>query len=245
MVEVFSGNDVFLSIAPKTIKTNDVTTDNNFEIDNRGNKNVFPKFTILFNNTTNIQNIQNGDQLIEFDNLSISDGDELVLDFKEQVYELNGENVIDDLNFPNNKLIYLISNEVNEFSVDTDEELDIEVEYDSYDVKKIMNYKTNLSITRRPNYNELKPYNDIKILDRKLQEMEYVFTIGKHALDWVESDKEYRIEYEEYNEDTLDSNYKYLVGVVFSDVSRGFDEPTGIINNRFSGSAIDILNKKI
>ena len=246
MVEVFSGVDVFLSIAPKFSKNINKSVDNTFDIDNKGNKDVIPKIIITSDTTVELNNIKNNYQELEFENdITITDTDELILNFKDQIYELNNNNIISNLNFPNNQLIYLVSNEINTFEINANGTLNFQFEFDSYDTKKEVHYKDNFTLNRRPGYEDLKPFNSNKIISRDYQGTSYSFTIGKKALDWIDEEKEYRIEYEELNEDTLDCHYKYLVGVVFDNVRRGFNEPTGIINNRLSGEAIDVLDKKI
>ncbi|MFW6311297.1 MAG: phage distal tail protein [Nanoarchaeota archaeon] len=247
MVEIFAGYDTEIGISELITEEEEysISGNDNIKIDNIGNKKVFPIIEITSSSSGTLNSISNDDkQTIEIDK-TIDDTDILILDFKKQVYELNDDNIISDLNFPDDELLHFIQNNENILNFDVEDDLDIKISYDTYSIAETQHYVENFRINKSPDYEEVKPINKNKISNRKQTVVKYNFTLRKLSIDWLDESKEYRISYHEYNPDTYTEFKKYLVNVSIDDIRRGHRSPEDFVTSDVSGTAVDLITQKI
>jgi hypothetical protein len=240
--EVFNSFDVDIEITKLITKTESYTSD--FIIDNKGNRRVYPILEITTADTLTLNIITNNNQTITFNSISLTSSDTLILNFKEQVYEKNGSNIID--NITDIDLIYLEANIENNFSFDYSGNLNVDVTYDTYSISSREKYVENFKINRSDSYNKKKPFNSNKKNEQKRVSTDYTLTMGKMPINWdsyddIENEEEFRITYYEYNDYTYEEEKRYLVGVKFNSWDRGFDQQGDFIMTNVSGEALDIL----
>ena len=246
MVNVFSGHEVTLWIAPSVEKEKSFLISDNetIEINNYGNKKVFPIMNFKATENFSLNNIQLDSIKISFDSIDLLENDELLLDFKNQIYELNGNSIIGEIEFESNKRISLKENDISSIYIDCLGASSLDITFDSYDIREELHYVEDFRIEKINNYNQVSSFSGSYPKKYEYESSEYSFSLGKHSTDWIEDDKEYRIMYKEKNKQNLDVNFKYLLGAVFTGYTRGFNDPDDIINDNLTGEAIKILNKK-
>lgn len=255
MAEVFAAYETVISLSPlEQNVVNEVLNDNiQLEINNYGNKKVFPCIKIIaMNGNFELNAIINNEQKIIFEDLELDDNgliieneDELLLDFNKQIYKVNDESIIENINFVNNKRLFLKENEINYVDFECAGDANIEIEYSDYsEEKENLCFIESFRIDKTNNYEQVMPFRGEKPTGYDLINCEYAVSIEKLSSDWIDSKKEYRINYSEDNWDTGDKNSKYLLGVVFTENRRGFNQSDGILQDGISGEALSIINKK-
>lgn len=240
--EVFNSFDVDIEITKMVSKTENYTSD--FSINNSANRRVFPVLEITTDNGLTLNSITNNSQTISFNSLSLSYGDSLKLDFKEQIYELNGNNIIDKITDIN--IIYLEADKINDFSFNYSGDSNTSITYLAYGVSSREKYLKSFKINKNDNYEEKKPFNGNKITNKKRTSESYSFNMSKMPVDWdlyndIKNGEEFRIKYIETNDYTNVIFQKYLVGVTFDSWDRGFSQQGDMIITNVNGDAIDLL----
>lgn len=246
--EVFSAyeTEIKLSKMIKESETYNGASGLSFNIDNSYNDKVYPKFIILAQGGVTLSSIQNDNQLIEFDNITLSNGQELILDFENQIYTIEAESIIDDIIFDGEDRLFLYPNEENTINLTFDGELDLQIEYNHYENNLNFYYVRSFEIVVNNRFNRVKPFSDTKTKKRDKTETIFSFNISKLTADWnlyetVLEDNLFRISYEEdhTNGDKLFNNY--LVGVSFNDYTRGFNREDGLIITDINGEGTNLL----
>ncbi|MFW6172337.1 MAG: hypothetical protein ACOC5T_01145 [Elusimicrobiota bacterium] len=247
MVEVFAGYETIIELAPSIEKDDnfEISDDTEVEINNQGNKAVFPRFEFIATDTFTLDSIEVDDVKVSFDNVELSENDELVLDFADQIYELEGNDIIEDISFDDDDRIYLLENDKTTIQINATGEADLTVYYSGYDIVDRLHFVEEFRIEKVNNYEQKMSFSKSHPSDYDYVDSEYSFNIRKLSTDWIEDDKKYRIMYHEENPDTLEENLKYLIGAVFTDYRRGYNQPDGILADRLTGEAIKILDKKV
>ncbi|MGM0409459.1 MAG: hypothetical protein ACQEQF_01750 [Bacillota bacterium] len=245
-VEVFAGYETVISVAELVDSENNYSISDNstISVNNSGNKKVYPELEITANGSFEITEINNDNQIITFNNITLADTEVLTLDFKEQIYEIDGTNIIDDVDFTENKRIFLKENTGNDIEIKAAGDANLNIKYKSYNSNDELYFVESFSIEKKNNYEQNMPFNEEHSESFDLINKEYSVSIDKHSSYWVDDEKEYRIYYKEDNWDIDDVNEKYLLGVVFTDYRRGFNGATEVLNDRLTGEAINLIDKK-
>lgn len=245
--EVFAAYEATVYIEEQISKTDSFTTSgSNYILNNSGNGIDFPHITITANEALTLTNINNNSEQQVNIGLSLSNGDIITLDFDKQQYELNSSDIIGNLSFVDNTRIFLEADKDNTFSFSVDGSIDVDIQYYGYESSIRETYVRNFSITVDNDYNNLKPFNQKKLINKKQEEVIYNFSIGRLSVNWdlydsINSNDFYRIRYNE-NHSSLIKNYdKYLVGATFESYSRGFDGNAGLVITDASGEGMNLL----
>lgn len=247
---VFAAYETKISIDKLTSKTDSfsIADDDSHEIDNEGNGDYFPKITITADGSVNLSSVNNnGEQLIDLD-LSLSDGEVLELDFANQIYEHDSQNIINDIDFPDNKRLYLIANKINTIDFSCSGDIDVEIDYEQYESNSDESFVRSFTIEEDIDFGILKPTIRNKVINKKIQERIYNFSIGKMPINWglyesVESEKIHRINYTEDHSSNDEYFEKCLIGVTFNSYERSFSGNDGLIMTDVSGEGMDLLTK--
>ena len=241
MVEVYNSHDccIGLSRLIENEKSFDLTETGDITIDNIANKETLPKITITANATTTLVNISNGDKNIQLD-LSLATNDELILDFNEQTYTLNNQNIMNNITL--NSLLSLLENEETIFTFNFTGDITVKFNYQEYEMDEKIHYVQQMRISESKTYDKNKPFNSNKTKNLKVNNINYSFNIVKMSTKWIDTENEFRISFYVRNEDTFDEEWKYLIGVVFNRVEqKTFNDPNEIFKDNISGEGIDIL----
>lgn len=230
MVEVFDSFETVVEVAESILKTetNSITGNGQITIDNTNNLAQYPVFEITGSSASLTGNwLTNGTQVFNTSSISLNTGDTLLLDFKDQRYLLNGSSIIDDISFPNNELIELEENENNIFDINVSSgSISISVDYYAYLNGTELHYVEGFDVEKGLSYKKNKPFNSNHRKSVKLQDESISFSLERMAVDYyfyqkIYENSDFRIKYEEFNPDTLETNIKYLVGVNFENWERG------------------------
>ena len=240
--EVFNSFDVDIEITKLVSKTENYTS--NFSINNSANRRVFPTLEITTVDGITLDSITNNGQTISFNSISLNSSDTLNLDFKNQSYTKNGNNIIDSIS--NIDMIYLEADKVNDFSFNYSGDLDVSITYHTYSVGSREKYLESFKITKNDDYKKKRPFNSNKVVDKKLTSESYSFNMSQMPINWglyedIKNGEEFRIKYIETNDHTNVIFQKYLVGVTFGSWDRGFSQQGDMIITNVSGDAIDLL----
>lgn len=242
--EVFNSYDCTIGISKLTSDetTESLSATNDIEIDNRGNKEVLPIIEVDVDSSTTLNSISNNANTITFSLNELSSGDNIVLDFNEQSYTLNDDNIIDDISLDG--LLSLIQNEKTTFTFDFTGDITVTIKYDTYQEEEIYHYVQQFRIDESRSYDNKKPFNSNKKTDSKLTDVNYSFNITKMSTKWIDSDREFRIGYHLYNDYNYQEEYKYLIGVKFDRLDQfGWSNPNEIMKDNISGSGFDIITR--
>lgn len=250
MVEVFDSfdSDVYISKLDTKEENYTITDDETITVDNRNKKGYLPSFTIIADGPVDINGewIINDEQILKLDStIGMADNDELELDFDKQVYELNGDNIIEDISFPNDKIIEILEDEENEIEFSIDGTIDLTIKEIEYKDEYELHYWESFEIDDEVSFNKKKPLRSNNVTSSTKQEKDCSFTIEKMAANWnlfnyINSDDEYRIKYFEYNPDTEEEVEKFLLGVKFESWRRSASMEEFIMSN-VSGFAENII----
>lgn len=224
--KVFSAYETEIKFGEKEKTVIDDDFSDGVIVDNTGFEKQFPVLTF----PSGISYVKiNGENKLEIDT---DETGELTLDFNEQEYKVNGENIISDLNFVDDEIVYLPENEEVTVEVDGSGELEYYI-YKDFDREEFIN---NLTIT----------FDRETVNNRPLDDKDYSFSISKLAYDWnwfdlSQEEEKYRIKYVE-DHSTEDKKYtKCLVGVVIEDYNRNFGDGEDILEESLDGLAESIL----
>ena len=266
-VKVFDSFDTSIRLDREVMRTTEETnfTGGEIEVNNIANTKRFPKVTITANEETVLQEdfLTNGEnQVISFINNDGTkrthtlfpgddDDDELVLDFKKQIYEENDNSIINVIDF-DDELIHLIENESNNFQFNIDGSVDIEIKNYGYENARDLTWGRSLSyvegfdLNKNQNFSVVKPYNSNHQTDSKKISETYNFNIEKMETDWevfdaIEQGHKYRVGYKEYVPATDEVWVKFLLGVRFTRFNRNFNMGDFILHN-MSGEAEKLLS---
>jgi len=248
MSEVLDAFDTQIYFAAKESKEFK-TSDSNFTIDNTGNGKVLPVFKF---ETDDEFTISEGTDFIENnfgykfslgDDLTVSSGETLVLDFHDQEYYLAvgdyRDYLIEDYQYGINftkGLFNLPENKEVEITIDVDGDFDLTVECKQYGEELRGSYKRDYNQTLNNTTREYKPFNSKNMVDKEITEEEIDFTFnqlttGYELYDKLNQSDEWRIRYEE---DNRDNNYKQetiLIGCTLDGFRKSFNEGDFIISN--------------
>ena len=247
-VKIFDSLETEISIS-KLIEKNDnynFTDTGTITIDNSYTGLNYPILIITTNDTLTIDGVfltQNGSNLSFDVSKNLGTSDTLVLDFDKQIYELNGNSIIEDMTIDD--LIKLEENSVNNIDVQCTGDVDIQVDYKGYDTNNELHYVEDWSLTADKSYKEKESYTSNKKQGKILNEETYNFSIGKMNTDWqlfndFESDNTFRIKYYNYVPTTNETETKYLIGVRFDQFKKSFSMGEFVIND-IQGEAQNLL----
>ena len=198
-------------------------------------------------------NVDTDTDILEFiiSNLNVSNGDELILDYENQIYTLNGDNIIEDISFENGRF-KIVENKINRVEIECNVALDLEVKYDSYENSVNIKYLEGLNWDINNRYREKQPFNEVNTKDRLLTSQNIGISINKISSNYffyekaIKEGKLLRFEYIEDNRD--DEDYyvsKMLVGVSLDRYRRGFNNPDDFIMSDITGTVLDVLDESI
>lgn len=222
----------------------------NVEIDNNGYSGYKPKIEITTSGSVTldgvfIENASDNSQRLEFStSLVVGSTDTLTLNFEEQKYTLNGNNILDYLSFPNGNLIEILPNKVQNLIFYTSSSINVTVYSKQVSDTVEIHYIEDFSISKSKSYKSISPFNSIEIQDTIVDSEEKNFSISKMAVNWdyydaFDSGEEYRIRYEEYNPETFITYNRYLTGINFTDFERSLSMTEFIITD-ISGTLKEI-----
>lgn len=245
MVEVYDSFDSTISIAECIDKTENYSNVNSITIDNTGNKTAYPVFelTTTINGAT-LNSITNGIQSISFTGVSLSSGDTIILDFKNQVYTKNGTSIIDNISISN--LILIIQNIENNIQFSYTGDLNIKLTYETYGNEIELHYLETFKPTIDANYRTSSVFDSLEKGVSKLNGYSYSFNIRKMTVDSFFYDKitkakDLRIKYKKYNPATYEEDVKYLIGAYLEKWDEGFSTMGEFIFSNVSGKAKTII----
>lgn len=245
IVEVFNSYDATIGLSKLSSKEEvyELSLAGNIDIDNRGNKEELIRIEIISNlDTTVINSISNGEKTITFSSGPLLTSQLMVLDFKEQIYQINSTSIVNELTLDG--LLALKENEITTFKFDFTGHIDVKFIFDQYQEDEDLHYVEQFSIVENKNYNESKPYYSNKIKQRKVNNIKYDFSISKLSTKWIDTDTEYRISYYCYNQDIYYGEWKYIIGVIFDNVEqKAFNNPNDIFKDTISGNGMDIITR--
>lgn len=246
MVQVYDSFDSTISIAESVEKTENYNNVNSVVIDNTGNKTVYPVFEITTTiNGLALDSITNGDQSIVFDSImNLASGDNLVLDFENQIYELNGISVINDITI--SSLISIIQNIENIIQFTYTGDINIKLTYETYDNEVELHYLETFKPTIDANYRTSSVFDSVEKGVSKLNGYSYNFNIRKMTVDSffydkITQSKDLRIKYKKYNPATYEEDVKYLIGAYLEKWDEGFSSMGEFIFSNVSGKAKTII----
>lgn len=250
MVEVFDSFDTAVSISEraKVESSYSVGDGGTINIDYTGIPSSFPRIEITSANSPSLSGtfLVNGSQQLNFSTaVTLTSTDVLILDFEKQIYELNGNSIIDKISFPSNELIKLIGGETNTLTFYPSANIDVSIDYYSYQNTYDIRYLESFSINEDVSFEKKEAFNKNRATDSRKSGESYSFDIEKIATDLkfynsINSESVYRIQYNEQNPDTGVSNTKYLVGVRFENWSRDISMEEFIMTN-VSGFALNSI----
>ena len=202
-------------------------TGTSITIDNSNTEAIFPKVTI------NNPNIALNDTIISNNLYSVTaseamSGTTLMLDFDKQIYELDGVNIIDRIDF-NNGL----------FRIEEDSVMTITTIQQA-----LLKYYTYPEVQRERFVESFHVTGDL-VYDKNnnLVDEDYGFRMNamtvddRDLLDDIRSNKFLRIKFEKVSMDTGNSEYRYLSKARFIDWNEGFTQSGDIIAHNITGEA--------
>ena len=247
-VKVFDSLESEISVSKLINKTDNYnfTDTGTITIDNSYTGLNYPILIITTNDTLTIDGVfltQNGSNLSFDVSKNLGTSDTLVLDFDKQIYELNGNSIIEDMTIDD--LIKLEENSVNDIDVSCTGDVDIQVDYKGYDTNNELHYVEDWSLTADKSYKEKESYTSNKKQGKILNEETYSFSIGKMNTDWqlfndFESDNTFRIKYYNRVPTTYETVEKYLIGIKFEQFKKSFSMGEFLIND-IQGEAQNLL----
>lgn len=214
---------ISISVAEDVVEQNS----NNFIIDNNNTEDIFPKVIMGF------PNITAGDTIISNSDYSVTaseaiSGDELILDFDKQIYELDGVSCIDKIDFVGG-LFRITENSTVEIT--TIKECNLE--YYTYPEVQRERFVESFHVTGELVYDK----------NNNLVDEDYGFRMNamtvddRDLLDDIRSNKFLRIKFEKVSMDTGNSEYRYLSKARFIDWDEGFTQSGDIIAHNITGEA--------
>lgn len=242
-IKIFDSYDATIYIAEliDTYETALISGSQSYTVDNEGGRYVYPSLEITTPTTANMNGIwlSNGTQEFEFkENVSLSSSDILLLDFENQVYKKNNDDISDIINFPNNEIIEIIKNKENEFEFTINNgEVEVKINYKKYnqEKEKRIPFVENFSLNSIINLNSRGNKTDER----------YTLNITKMPVDWelydgISDNKEYRITYHEYNPQNFEEHKRALIEVKFSSWDRKFNMGEFVLSS-ISGNGDSII----
>lgn len=213
-------------------------------IDNTGNDKQYPKLEITSDNST-ISEVEIGGNIVQFDK-TVTTGDNLVLDFKEQEYTLNGSDIIEDLTFTTDDRPVFTIDSIFDINISFTNSLTVEVTYNNYTNLMTNEYVQDFRISVEKSYQTDRKFKNKNLNNLVLDTENYNVSFSNMAFDWelfdaIEDDTPIRIT---YNEDHTNGNKdftKHLINIKFNTYERYFRDSTGIIFESLVGEGTKLL----
>jgi hypothetical protein len=246
--EVLSGYDgrIYLTSKQSQSSTFSITDNSTITIDNSDNTRELLKITITPSTTTNItfNSITDGVSTVTSSGITLTETDDLVLDFKNQVYTKNGTRV-SDLTF-GNKRIALQKDTSQDLTIDGSGYIDIIVEYEGYNTDEELSYVESFSLDYSVETSHKKGYKNNKIITTNFEGEQYdvnisKFTISERFLQGILDGRKHRVRFDVDNPATGDNMTHTLLDIVFESYGYGFTAPDEIMMEDIQGSAKDLI----
>ena len=249
-MDALNSYDTIIKVSVKEGTKNTQTFDSEdtkeIEIDNSNMLAQYPVIELEFNSSmTGDFKIVNDNLTLETEGLNIENGDVLLLDFENQIYELNSNNIIEDIIL--NNRFKLFENSSNTIEINCNADIEVTISYQNYSNSIDIDYVEGFNWDFNNRYREKQSFNKKETGERVLTSQNIGLSIGKISADYyfyqkaIEEDNLFRFE---YTEDNRDSNYtetKYLVDVSFDRYRRGFNNPDDFIMTDITGTALKLL----
>ena len=228
---VFAGYEKLIRLDPVEEKTSTFT--GSTTIDNKYNPPIYFKLTLSITSSLSSIVVETGAYSIEFSG-TLSNGDTLVLDFINQEYLLNGNDIISDITFTNNKRPHLLEDSETLVSITPTTGYSAEINYHQYVQGDTFSFVENYQINSNNEFS--RPRTD----SNNIVDTEYNIRCQKMVLDWelynyIETGKPLRIAY--FEEHTNGNKYfeRFLTDVFFDSYQRSASNSTDIIMETISG----------
>jgi len=224
--------------------SNHTISSGSISIDNTANREQYPILEITSDNSV-ISEIEIGSNVVQLDK-TITTGDILLLDFKNQEYSLNDVNIIEDLTFNTSDRPILLENAISDVNISFTNSISVTITYDTYSSLMINEYVQDFRISVDKSFisdSKFKKNNKDRLI---LNTENFNISFSNMAYNWnfynaLENNETIRITYNE-NHTNGDKEYtRHLVGVKFNTYERYFRDGTGIIFESLVGEGTKLL----
>lgn len=234
ITQTFDIYDSFLTKIEIAVKESvEASFTGSLEIDNSNTERIYPKITyttegvpentVLVSGKTEVKAIE-----------TISFSEYLILDFEEQIYEADGENVIDKLEFSDNELFYL--------EEDDDREIDLygdgTIEYYEYPSVTRERFVQDFGVDLNIVWNNSRTK---KIDENYNVSMGRFDTTNFNILEHLQDGKKFRIKYRNVDLEDYEEHNNYLLEVTIGDWDHRFSETGDVIMSNISGEAENLI----
>mgnify|MGYP000323605863 CR=1 FL=1 len=224
--------------------SNHTISSGSISIDNTANREQYPILEITSDNSV-ISEIEIGSNVVQLDK-TITTGDILLLDFKNQEYSLNDVNILEDLTFNTSDRPILLENAISDVNISFTNSISVTITYDTYSSLMINEYVQDFRISVDKSFisdSKFKKNNKDRLI---LNTENFNISFSNMAYNWnfynaLENNETIRITYNE-NHTNGDKEYtRHLVGVKFNTYERYFRDGTGIIFESLVGEGTKLL----
>lgn len=248
-VEVLSGYDSHIYLATEELKTitNTFTGVSSFTIDNADNELRHPKITIIANTEGTLSSISDGINDVNLSIGTLSIGDVVVLDFKNQEYTLNGNSILGSLVFVDSLLSIFEDSQIT-ISISASNSYDVAVEYLGYTTEEGIAYLETFSVDYKKDYSIKRGYKTRDIVSSKVSQNDYSVSFSKlnvedKYLNDIMDGKVFRVKFNKENPLSLNNVTHTLLGVSFESYKGGFNKIDDLIITDVKGFAKQLIIK--
>lgn len=242
---VFAAYETSIDTAILGEVTNSYTiSSGSISIDNQATNMQYPKLEIT-SDSSNITEIEIGGNTVQL-NKTISTGDNLILDFNEQEYTVNGIDIIEDLTFTNSDRPKLLEDSITDINITFTNTITVDVTYKEYSNVMTNEYVQDFRISVDRSFLSDRKFKKNNIKQLILESENFNVSFSNMAYDWqlfdaIENDTPIRITYREDHTNGDKSYEKYLTGIKFSTYERYYRDSTGIIFESLVGEGNNLL----
>lgn len=234
ITQTFDIYDSFLTKIEIAVKESvEASFTGSLEIDNSNTERIYPKITYITEGVPENTVLVSGKTEVKAIE-TISFSEYLILDFEEQIYEADGENVIDKLEFSDNELFYL--------EEDDDREIDLygdgTIEYYEYPSVTRERFVQDFGVDLNIVWNNSRTK---KIDENYNVSMGRFDTTNFNILEHLQDGKKFRIKYRNVDLEDYEEHNNYLLEVTIGDWDHRFSETGDVIMSNISGEAENLI----